>query len=337
MKKNLLLVFLLFISISITAQLNVGLKAYYPFNGNDHDESGNGNNPIANDATLTMDRLGNINSAYHFNGSLSSGNSIEIPDDASLHLGNQMSLCAWVKADGFYTGKCHGNNILVKAISDDAPGEFYLRFDDHAFLNGENCNTIDIDTTKQAFYGYGAGVTAAGPFIQTGAWNSIVFTYDGTEAKFYLNCVLVNTTIIPNLNFTNTDNLFFGRLNAYSYPYWFNGDMDEIRIYDRPLSQEEVSEYGECISISNAPTVMNQNAPNPFNDNTVITYMISKPFKQAQIIFSSITGHIIKRAEILEIGKGQVSISSKDIGSGIHTYTLIVDGKVLDTKKMMKQ
>ena len=43
-----------------------GLVAYYPFNGNANDESGNGNNGVVHGATLTTDRFGNANAAYDF-------------------------------------------------------------------------------------------------------------------------------------------------------------------------------------------------------------------------------------------------------------------------------
>src|SRR3990170_4735591 len=45
-----------------------GLVAFYPFNGNANDESGNGNNGVVNGATLTTDRLGKADSAYSFDG-----------------------------------------------------------------------------------------------------------------------------------------------------------------------------------------------------------------------------------------------------------------------------
>jgi hypothetical protein len=45
-----------------------GLVAWYPFNGNANDESGNGNHGTVNGATLTTDRFGNANSAYSFDG-----------------------------------------------------------------------------------------------------------------------------------------------------------------------------------------------------------------------------------------------------------------------------
>ncbi len=53
---------------SALADLNDGLIAYYPFNGDANDESGNGNNGTVYGATLTMDRFGNTSSAYSFDG-----------------------------------------------------------------------------------------------------------------------------------------------------------------------------------------------------------------------------------------------------------------------------
>ncbi|MEN9333736.1 MAG: hypothetical protein RLY35_916, partial [Bacteroidota bacterium] len=73
--KNLNFFVFLFIALigtSVTAQ-NLpaylpanGLVAWYPFNGNANDESGNGNNGTVNGATLTMDRNGNASGAYGF-------------------------------------------------------------------------------------------------------------------------------------------------------------------------------------------------------------------------------------------------------------------------------
>ena len=54
--------------MNLTADLDEGLVAHYPFNGNANDESGNGNNGTVNGATLTADRSGNEDCAYFFNG-----------------------------------------------------------------------------------------------------------------------------------------------------------------------------------------------------------------------------------------------------------------------------
>ena len=65
----------------LSGTLNNGLVAYYPFNGNANDESGNGNDGTVNGATLTTDRFGNSNSAYDF---ISDGNVIDLPEINNL-------------------------------------------------------------------------------------------------------------------------------------------------------------------------------------------------------------------------------------------------------------
>jgi hypothetical protein len=64
----LLLFFVLAFAVTSFADLNYGLMAYYPFNGNANDESGNGNDAIVTQAILDVDRFGNENSAYYFDG-----------------------------------------------------------------------------------------------------------------------------------------------------------------------------------------------------------------------------------------------------------------------------
>ena len=70
MKKTLLFLTLLWCSSYLFAQVDLqnGLIASYPFNGNACDESGNGYNGTVSGATLTTDRFGNANSAYSFDG-----------------------------------------------------------------------------------------------------------------------------------------------------------------------------------------------------------------------------------------------------------------------------
>jgi hypothetical protein len=103
------------------------LVAYYPFNGDAKDLSGNGNHPIFNNATLTIDRAGNSNSAYSFNGTDSY---IRVPNSPSLNPAYQISICAWVKVKEFYLGPCRGTSILMKGITEGPPG-YKLRIDEN--------------------------------------------------------------------------------------------------------------------------------------------------------------------------------------------------------------
>ncbi|MEZ4577795.1 MAG: hypothetical protein R2875_07210 [Desulfobacterales bacterium] len=81
---------------SANANLNDGLVAFYPFNGNANDESGNGNNGTVYGAGLTADRHGNLNSAYNFDGI---NDYIDIGNNVKPQF--PITVSAWVKLDQF--------------------------------------------------------------------------------------------------------------------------------------------------------------------------------------------------------------------------------------------
>jgi hypothetical protein len=82
--------------------------------------------------------------------------------------------------------------------------------------------------------------------------------------------------------------------------------------------------------------VLNQNVPNPFAEQTTITYTIPNDFSKAQIIFTNNEGKIINTFEIKEKGQGKLNVFASDLSSGSYNYTLVVDGKNIDTKRMVK-
>ena len=71
-----------------------GLVAWYPFNGNAQDESGNGHHGKVIGATLCKDRKGNVDSAYHF---AMTGEKINLGNSPKLNPKNQMTISAWIK------------------------------------------------------------------------------------------------------------------------------------------------------------------------------------------------------------------------------------------------
>jgi len=82
--------------------------------------------------------------------------------------------------------------------------------------------------------------------------------------------------------------------------------------------------------------VLEQNVPNPFAEQTVINYSIPESIDKAQIHFYNQDGKIIKTIEITSRGKGQINVFGSDLSSGIYTYTLVADGQVVATKRMVK-
>lgn len=239
-----LILFCLLASTSLIAQINLnqGLVAYYPFSGNANDMSGNGNNAVFNNATLTTDKFGNPNSAYQFNGI---NNFIRVPNSNSLNP-SMITMVAMVKPTGFYQGVCHGNVIINKGDNDfNLQSRFRMRFDENIFTAGQQCSNPIVDTIHQNFYADFGGNSSIPnyytPFVEKNKWFCIVYTFDGTKASLYIDGAQIGsiTTSIPYI--PNSDDLFLGRLNDPQYPYWFNGVMDEVRIYNRALNQQEIN------------------------------------------------------------------------------------------------
>lgn len=82
--------------------------------------------------------------------------------------------------------------------------------------------------------------------------------------------------------------------------------------------------------------VLDQNTPNPFADQTLINYFLPDNITRAQIIFLDQSGKLIKAVDLTEKGKGSLNVFANDLTSGIYTYSLIVDGQTIETKKMVK-
>lgn len=253
--KRYYLLFYFLLPILTYSQVNLtqGLKAYYPFSGNSNDESGNSNNPVFNNATLTADRHGNPNSAYHFNGT---DNYMKVLNSPSLNMTNQMSISLWMKATGYYTGPCYNNMLVMKSDNDYLPGNYFLRFSD-AYTG---CTNPTIAAERI----YGPGVISQLPLVQLNQWYAVVWTYDGNKAKLYIDCVLQDSAVVSITSFTNAYDLYIGHLNNAQYPYWFNGDLDEVRIYDRALNPEEVNVLSGCNSISSCNNWLNTTASNAY-------------------------------------------------------------------------
>ncbi|CAN5450052.1 hypothetical protein BH11BAC2_BH11BAC2_00650 [soil metagenome] len=103
-------------------------------------------------------------------------------------------------------------------------------------------------------------------------------------------------------------------------------------------SGNKIGNPNQKIELSNNQgIILNQNDPNPFAESTQITYYITENIKEAKIMFSDNNGRVLRSAKIETFGEGTLEVYASDLSSGIYTYTLICDGKVIDSKKMVKQ
>lgn len=86
----------------------------------------------------------------------------------------------------------------------------------------------------------------------------------------------------------------------------------------------------------NNSNVLNQNAPNPFNERTTISFSLDeKNFRSATIAIFDMNGILIKQYPIKEAGNGSIDINANELKAGMYIYTLIVNQKEIDTKRMI--
>jgi len=210
--------------VNTTPDITTGLVAYYPFNGNANDESGNGNNGTVIGANLTTDRLGNSNEAYRFNGGCNSSFIHAIINTSSIQNGLTISIWALKSGDG-----CIGPRILEfgnNPEQTDGIGVAQWGWD-----NNDNTSFgSKISTGKGVYSNFKPS---------NNNWIHLVYTHDGMLGRFYQNGVLIDSiTSIGNPILLG--NVSFGQMNHPAYDA-FNGKLDDIRIYNRALSQEEIT------------------------------------------------------------------------------------------------
>lgn len=81
---------------------------------------------------------------------------------------------------------------------------------------------------------------------------------------------------------------------------------------------------------------LGQNVPNPFLEQTQIPFFLPERVKSAQISIADAKGAVIKVIDINERGRGIIYFSVNALDSAVYHYSLIVDGKIHDTKRMVK-
>ena len=219
---------------SIPSWLTNGLVGYWPFNGNANDESGNGNNGTVNGATLTIDRNGETNRAYSFNGT----STILVNDADILDLTNDFTIVSWLNSNSYPTNPFGGpiNMILCKrpSVVSDITGTYSF-----GVWEDNGAHKVTCQAPPNASSITYPGINGS---IQLNEWYCFVTTYDDTNKilKYYLNGVEIFNS---NLEFiiTNTSyGLSIGGLASASSYFW-NGFLDDIRLYNRALSASEVA------------------------------------------------------------------------------------------------
>lgn len=267
-----------------------GLLAYYPFNANANDSSGNGSHGVAANVTPTSDRFGTSNSAYSFNGTSSyiEANVLNYPLK-----GESRTITGWFKADAPTVSKEFDFGLLNYGNISDPDYWFKISFYSKGYLDIQ----FDAETfqSQENYF--------------NNEWTFFAMTFDDTNNTYslYINGVykMGGTASLYTNGFNNLFRIGRNKLNNY-----FEGDIDDIGIWNRVLTQEEI-----------------KGLYNPAN-NDIYTLIPDPNFEQKLInlgIESGNTDGKILTSKINTLTHLNVSNSSITDLTGIQDFALLTD------------
>lgn len=205
-----------------------GLVAYYPFNGNANDSSGNNINGIISGAVSTTDRFGKANSALNFDGI---DDYVLVAHNDLLQPITGLTVCAWVNVNAFNTDPPYYGSVILKK------GGPWAGIGRYELLHWGPIFGFDLQFAN----GTDIRLSAPNDSIQLHQWYFLVMTYDGSDLRGYINTELVTSSSVSLTLGSNTDDMRMGlNLGNSSYPNPENGAIDDIRIYSRALSDAEI-------------------------------------------------------------------------------------------------
>ncbi|MGO8696183.1 MAG: LamG domain-containing protein [Limisphaerales bacterium] len=207
-----------------------GLIAYYPLNGTAIDASGNGNSGTIAGATPTEDRFGVAGMAFLFNGSNSSI-TCNIPDLPTGAAPRTVSL--WAKAQT----KALGENLIFWGTAQNKKS--------FGIINNSSPYTWQGQS-------WGGGDDVNSGVVVDANWHNVVVEYDGANLSIFIDGVEKGSLGIGLQ--TGFSSLTIG---GFPSTQAFSGAINEVRIYNRVLSSNEVSELYQSFTtgIIAVPTI----------------------------------------------------------------------------------
>ncbi len=173
-------------------------------------------------------------------------------------------------------------------------------------LNGVNFEWVQASVNDSSMTGVHSGLIAQQvepiipEVIRSGSDGKKYINYDGLSPYFVESIKILNARIDSMIN------------------------VNRIRQENQQIIQLE------------SDILLYQNAPNPFSDETTIRYFIPDNGSNARMLFFDETGRILKEEPIQNLGDGTITLKTSGLASGIYTYALEVNGKIIQSRKMQK-
>lgn len=166
-------------------------------------------------------------------------------------------------------------------------------------------------------------------------------TKDGNKQSYGLIAQEVEQVIKDAVS---TDDSTGNKMVSYNYiiPYLVEAIKDlsaQVDALKKGSNLKNATSQSSANSIStediSSLAVLEQNAPNPWSQNTQIGYFLPETVKNANIYVYDMNGLQIKNIVIQQTGKGSVTINGAELRPGMYIYALVADGNEVGTKRMI--
>ena len=226
---------------------------------------------------------------------------------------------------------------------------------------------LQISTLSDARYKSNIQQINATALAKIAALNPVQYTMLSGEAIALANTEPTDTISTMTMNTSNEDlskanQIHYGLLAQEVkelYPELVHEDAAGVMSINYieliPILIQAVQELSEQVSVlsgsssaarkqapklqaSNTETIvatLYQNAPNPFTEETVISYVVPTEAKQASIYIYNMLGEQLSKYDINAFGESNITISANELYAGTFLYSLVVDSKLIDTKQMI--
>ncbi|HNX89036.1 MAG TPA: T9SS type A sorting domain-containing protein [Paludibacteraceae bacterium] len=286
------------------------IYAWYKLDGNAFDYSGNNNNGILTGATPTSDRWGNANSALKFNGIY---DKVDLPGDFDFP---ERTISVWFKTNSFPTSGAwiydsdHSNlmygHTQIYVISESGINKISL-------CVGYNTSSYTFDNAL------------------TDTWYHAAIVVNENYVKYFINGALIDS--VPNTNFAHSVNGdSFAKIGTTrNNDRFFDGVIDEVRIYNCAISNAEIDSLYDINVLINKIITVNGLSVYPNPASNYITVAMDVP-EESVIEILNIESQLIKKMEV----KGTKSIIDiSNFPNGIYIIKATTDNGII-TKKFIK-
>lgn len=308
-------------------QHEIGLIADYRFDG-DASDIAYGNDATIHNAIFTSDRFGAFNSAFEFNGVFSYLSAPSTPLlESPTH---ELTQTAWVY---LYDWGINGNSFVPIIMKSDLPDDAFQ----YRLALSPNTVITSVNNLLNTVWQTGFN-------MNLNKWYMVTSVLKEDTVRTYVDNNYIGFALLNGPIFADNKPLVIGK-DVPGTTEYFYGKLDDIKIYNRALTYQEVinlynfgnttNNYEDIESQVPSEFYLEQNYPNPFNPSTSIQYQLPISANVEIKVFDILGNEVATLVnEYKPAGVYKVDFNGEGLASGIYFYKLSANS-FTDFRKMV--